>query len=199
MRLPLLAATAAALLLTPALHADDFLKADQWEGLMEYWKIDGDTVIGTSPKDGLKFNTFLCSKKKFSDFEMSFQIRLKGGKGNSGIQIRSEIFDMKKFAVKGPQCDIGEGWWGSLYGEHFGGMMKAADKGAVNKVLKADDFNTYTIRCVGKHVTIRVNGVTAVDGEFEKMPETGIIAFQLHAGGHMEVTFKNVVFKEITK
>lgn len=180
-------------------RGDDFLAKNNWEGLTEYWKVDGNTVTGTTPQDGLKFNTFLCSKGKYKDFELKFQVRLKGGVGNSGIQIRSKIHDMEKFAVTGPQCDMGAGWWGSLYGENFGGMMKAADKDKINKVLKAEDFNDYTIKVHGKHgkhVAIAVNGETAVDADFEKMPDEGIIAFQLHGGPHMEVTFKNIEFKE---
>jgi hypothetical protein len=169
-----------------------------WEGLTDYWSVKDGAIVGASP-DGLKFNTFLCSKKKYGDFEMRFQVRLKGGKGNSGVQIRSEIFNPKQFAVKGPQADIGEGYWGSLYGEHFGGMMKEAPRDQVNKVLKKDDFNNYSIKCVGKHVTIRVNNVTTVDDDFPKMPPEGIIAFQLHAGGPMEVTFRNIQFTDLSK
>ena len=130
---------------------------------------------------------------------MKFQVRLKGGAGNSGVQIRSELIDNKKFVVKGPQCDIGAGYWGSLYGERFGGMMKQSPKEAMEKVLKKDDFNDYSIKSVGKKVTIKLNGETMVDEEFAKMPETGIIAFQLHAGGPMEVTFKNIQFKDLSK
>jgi 3-keto-disaccharide hydrolase len=183
-----------------ACGADDaksaFLKPDNWEGLMEYWTIKGDTITGSTP-EGLKFNTFLCSKQPYKDFELKFQIRLKEGKGNSGVQIRSRIHDQKHFAVTGPQCDIGEGYWGSLYGENFGGMMKEAPRDEVAKVLKKDDFNDYQIKCAGKHVTIKINGVTTVDQDFDKMPAEGIIAFQLHAGGPMEVTFKGIEFKEL--
>lgn len=176
----------------------EFLPADLsgWEGLKEYWTYKDGALVGASP-DGLKFNTFLCSKKKFGDFELSFQIRLKGGKGNSGVQIRSHIHDQKVFAVTGPQCDIGDIYWGSLYGEHFGGMMKQAPPDLVKKVLKADDFNDYHIRCVGKKVTIKLNGETTVDGEFPKMPTEGIIAWQLHSGGPMEVTFRKIHFKDL--
>jgi hypothetical protein len=187
---------------TLAARADDaqsdFLKPDNWEGLMEYWKIDGTTITGTAPAEGLKFNTFLCSKKKYKNFEMSFQIRLKDGDGNSGVQIRSKIANPKTFAVSGPQCDIGQQYWGSLYGELFGGMMKQSDFSKVEKVLKKDDFNDYRIKCVGKHVTITINGETTVDGDFEKMPDDGIIALQLHAGFKgMEATFKDIKFKEL--
>ncbi len=171
---------------------------DGWEGLDGYWTVKDGAIVGASDKN-IPFNTFLCSKKQYSDFELSFQIRLKGGKGNSGVQIRSEIFDKEKLAVKGPQCDVGGQYWGSLYGEHFGGMMKQAPTDLVKKVLKEDDFNDYSIRCVGKQVTIKLNGETTVDGEFTKMPDDGIIAWQLHSGPPMEVTFKNIKFKNLSK
>jgi len=171
-------------------------KLDGWEGLTANWSYKDGALVGETAKD-LGFNTFLCSKKKYKDFEMSFQVRLKDAKGNSGVQIRSEIVDPSKYVVKGPQCDVGQQFWGSLYGEKFGGMMKAADANLVKRIVKQDDFNDYSIKCVGKHVTITINGETTVDGDFEKMPDDGIIAFQLHAGGPMEVTFKNIKFKEL--
>jgi hypothetical protein len=168
-----------------------------WEGLKQYWSYKDGALVGSTP-EGLKHNTFLCSKKKYKDFELKFQVRLKDGKGNSGVQIRSEIADKEKFTVRGPQCDIGAQYWGSLYGELFGGMMKASDAELVKKVLKKDDFNDYHIRCVGKHVTIKLNGQTTVDGDFEKMPAEGIIAWQLHSGPPMEVTFRNIDFKDLS-
>ena len=172
---------------------------DGWEGLLEYWSVKDGALVGTAPAEGLKFNTFLCSKKKYKNFELTFQIRLKDGKGNSGVQIRSEIADRKHFAVKGPQCDIGDIYWGSLYGELFGGMMQQAPRDVVEKVLKKDDFNDYYIKCVDKHVTIKLNGETTVDDDFEKLPDEGIIAWRLHAGEPMEVVFRNIEFKDLSE
>jgi hypothetical protein len=172
-----------------------------WEGLIEkHWSVKDGAIVGTTFPDGHKGpNTFLCSKNKYKDFEMKFQVKLtgKGWNGNSGVQIRSKIVDDKKFVVAGPQCDMGAQYWGSLYGEKFGGMMKASDAKLVKKVLKEADFNDYYIKCVGKHVTIKLNGETTVDADFPKMADDGIIALQLHAGGPMEVIFKNIQFKEI--
>lgn len=171
-----------------------------WQGLTDqHWSVKDGAIVGSSMPSGIKFNTFLCSKTKYGDFELSFQIRLKGGKGNSGVQIRSEVIDMKKYVVKGPQCDIGQQYWGSLYGEKFGGMMKASPAKTVKKVLKPSEFNDYYIKAVGKHVTIKLNGETMVDQSFDKMPAKGIIAWQLHAGGPMEVTFRNIKFTPLTK
>src|SRR4051812_47474039 len=76
-----------------------------WSGLKEYWTVKDGALIGATPK-GLKFNTFLCSDRKYKDFELRFKVRLKGGTGNSGVQIRSRIRDGKEaqeqFAVEGP-------------------------------------------------------------------------------------------------
>jgi hypothetical protein len=172
---------------------------DGWEGLTQYWSVRDGALVGYTPKDP-GHNTFLCSKKKYKDFELKFQIRLKDGVGNSGVQIRSKILNQEKFTVAGPQADIGQAYWGSLYGENFGGMMKQSPPDLVKRVVKPDDFNDYFIRCVGKHVTIKINGETMVDGDFEKMPDEGIIAWQLHQGfKSMEVTFKDIHFKDLSK
>src|SRR5262249_47714342 len=152
---------------------------DGWEGLMKFWSVKDGAIVGMTTEDP-KHNTFLCSTKRYRDFELKFQVRLKGGKGNSGVQIRSEIMDKAKMTVKGPQADMGQKFWGSLYGENFGGMMKASPAELVQKVVKTDDFNDYYIKCVGKHVTIKINGATMVDGDFPKMADDGIIAWQLH-------------------
>ncbi|MGL4554369.1 MAG: 3-keto-disaccharide hydrolase [Gemmataceae bacterium] len=171
-----------------------------WEGLVkEFWTVKDGTLVGNSGEKGIKGdNTFLCSTKTYKDFELKFNVKLDRGAGNSGIQFRSKLVEGKKHVVAGPQADIGAGYWGSLYGERFGGMMKAAAK-ETQKEVKKDDFNAYHIVCVGKKVTIKVNGTTTVDEEFEKLPDEGIIAFQLHAGGPMVVTFKDIQFKDLSK
>ena len=170
-----------------------------WEGLPQYWSVKNGELIGSSAPDGVKFNTFLVSQKTYRDFELRFQAQLKGG--NSGVQIRSAIFDKNKLAVQGPQCDIALGYWGSLWGEALPGvgMMKAAPKEVVDRILKKEDFNDYYIKCVGKHVTIKLNGQTTVDDDFPKMPEDGIIAWQLHTGGGMEAVFRQIYFTDLSK
>ena len=185
---------------TPSVSADARVQLfngknfDGWEGLLDdYWSIKDGAIVGNTAK-GLDFNTFLCTKAKYADFEMSFQVKLGKG-GNSGVQIRSHIHNPQTFAVTGPQCDMGGDYWGSLYGENFGGMMKATPAELVKKVLKEDDFNDYYIKCVGKHVTIKLNGQTTVDEDFPTLPASGIIALQLHGGPPFDVIFRNIQFK----
>jgi hypothetical protein len=171
----------------------------RWQGLQGCWSVRDGALVGSTEPHGLPFNTFLCSTKKYRDFELRFQVRLtgKGWPGNSGVQIRSAVVDSAKWVVKGPQCDIGDVYWGSLYGELFGGMMKQAPQDVVARALKAGEFNDYSIKCVGKRVTIKLNGQTTVDEEFARLPDEGIIAWQLHGGAPMTVTFRNIEFKEL--
>jgi hypothetical protein len=64
--------------------------------------------------------------------------------------------------------------------------------------VKPADFNDYSIRCVAKRVTIKLNGQTTVDDHFPEMPDEGIIAWQLHSDyPSMEVTIRNIQFKEL--
>jgi hypothetical protein len=170
-----------------------------WEGLGEYWSVKGGAIVGASPH-GARFNTFLCSTRKYKDFELKFKVKLmgKGWPGNSGVNIRSAVSNPEKFVVVGPQCDIGQYYWGSLYDERTNEMMAVADAALVKKLLRSKDFNNYYIKCVGKHVTIKLNGVATVDEDFDNLPAEGIIAWQLHAGAPMQVIFKDIEFKDLS-
>jgi hypothetical protein len=193
-----------------AARADDteeFLKPENWEGREDIWKLDpkAGTVVGETTKDP-GYNTFFCSKKKYGDFEMSFKVQLRDGVGNSGVQIRSEMFNDKDkvFRVKGPQVDVGAGYFGSLYGEGVGGMMKASGDKA--KLAKPAEFNEYHVVAKGNHITIKMNGETIVDQDFPTTPDKkpmaaeGIIAFQAHAGyPKMRVEFKDIKFTDLSK
>ena len=219
----LLTVALAVFLFAPALgradDTDEFLKPDNWEGRSDLWKLDpkAKTIVGETTEDP-KYNTFFCSKKKYSDFEMSFKVQLRDEAGNSGVQIRSERFDKDEkqpFRVRGPQVDVGKGYWGSLYGEGFG-MMKQSSADAVKKAVKGSEFNDFHIVAKGTRITIKVNGETMVDQDFPTYParkdkdgketpgapapKEGIIAFQVH-GGHpkMRVEFKDIKFTDLGK
>ncbi len=106
---------------------DDFLKPDNWEGRKEYWKVDAKakTVIAVAEKDPGSTPSS-CSKKKYGDFEMTFKVRLKDGKSGtaacrSAARCSTATRTKGKFIVAGPQVDVGEGYWGSLYGEGSAG------------------------------------------------------------------------------
>jgi hypothetical protein len=192
----------------PALRADDtkeFLDPKNWEGNTDLFKIEGTTIIGETTKDP-GFNTFFCTKEKYGDFELTCKVKLTDGVGNSGFQIRSKLVDPKKFVVHGPQADIGKGYWGSLYGEGVGGMIKASDPKVIAKAVKEKDVNEYQITAKGSKITIKINGETMVDGDFPKLPgkdakdfpAEGIIALQVHAGyPKMKIEVSDIKFTKL--
>ncbi|MCZ2342545.1 MAG: DUF1080 domain-containing protein [Bacteroidales bacterium] len=192
-------------LFLPSASADDcqtkaFLDPSNWEGRSDIWTVQHGKIIGETKQDP-KYNTFLISKKKYSDFELSFKVKLVDGVGNSGAQIRSEAFEGTKYRVRGPQVDVGKGYFGSLYGEGVGGMIQAAPKDVVAGA-KLDGVNEYHIVAKGSHITIKVNGQIAVDADYTKTPDKkpfpteGIIAFQAHAGfPKMRVEYSDIHFK----
>jgi hypothetical protein len=198
---------AVVLALAPAARADDtadFLKPDNWVGRTDIWKIEGGSIVGETKEDP-KYNTFLCSKEKYGDFELTFKVQLRDEKGNSGVQIRSEVFDQEKFRVRGPQVDVGKGYWGSLYAEGYG-MMKQSAADKVKAVVKGTEFNEFHVVAKGTHITIKVNGETMVDGDFPTLPgkdkkpapTEGVIAFQVHANHPaMRVEYKDITFKKL--
>lgn len=202
----------AALLFAPANTPGDMdgffngKNLDGWEGLIDkYWSVKDGAIVGATP-EGLKFNTFLCTKKKYKDFELQFEVRLTGAQANSGVQIRSELKNREQFVVWGPQCDMGQQYWGSLFGEHFGGkkpgdhmLLKGADPKVIARVVKEQEFNSYSIKVVGKHVTIKLNGETTVDDDIPVLPDEGIIALQIHSGPAMEVVFRKIRFTDLSK
>ena len=207
-RILLVAAVALAANFARADDTKEFLDPKNWEGRSDIWYITDGVVVGYNEEDP-KYNTFFCSKKKYSDFDISFKVQLKDGKGNSGLQIRSALKDEKKFTVAGPQVDAGSGYWGSLYGEGVGGMMKASKKEDIETAVKETEWNEYHVVAKGTKVTIKINGTTMVDDDFPNLPGNqkdkpapteGIIAFQYHAGHKgMRVSFKDIQFTNLAK
>jgi putative heme-binding domain-containing protein len=173
-----------------------------WEGQMGYWSIQDGAIVGKAPAEGLKAHGFLCSKKTYKDFELTCQIRIKDGRGNSGVQVRSRIVDPATYAVAGPQGHMGRPFWGGLYGERDPGRwIKLPPQKVVREAVKPTEFNDYSIRCVGKRVTTKINGRTIVDDYFPaEIPDEGIIAWQLHRDyPGMEVTIRNIQLKELNQ
>lgn len=173
-----------------------------WTGLPGYWRVEGGAIVGACPP-GRPEHTFLVSKKPYKDFDLKFEARRLDGVGNSGVQFRSRIADHGKLTVVGPQCEIdsADHSWppGSLLTEpDLKPLAERAPRTAIAARYKDADFNSFHIRCVGKHVTIKVNGVVAIDDAYPDLPEEGVIAWQLH--GSMtprEVTFRNIEFTDL--
>jgi hypothetical protein len=156
-----------------------------WNGDPKLWSVEDGTVVGRSP--GLKRNEFLRSQMAAADFRMTLKVRLVPDAGNSGVQFRSE--ELPGGEVRGPQADIGKGWWGKLYEENARGVLW--DKSG-EPYVKPGEWNAYEVVAVGGKVKTWINGKPCVDLEDAALARRGVFAFQLHAGGPMEVRFKDI-------
>jgi len=169
-------------------NAKDFFNGKDltfWDGDAKLWSVENGEIVGRSP--GIKRNEFLKSHYTAGDFRLTLKVKLTPNKENSGIQFRSEV--LPGGDVKGPQADIGLGWWGKLYDEHGRGLLwpKPGDPH-----VKPDEWNDYIIEAVGSRVKTWINGQPCVDLDDAKLARRGIIAFQIHSGGPMEVRFKDL-------
>jgi hypothetical protein len=122
----------------------------------------------------------------FHDFRLICKVKLTPNNENSGIQFRSE--PLPDGEVRGCQADVGAGWWGKLYEEQGRGLLW--DKSG-EQYVKPNDWNTYEVVAVGSKIRTAINGHPCVDIDDPKAATQGVMAFQLHAGGPLEVRYKD--------
>jgi formylglycine-generating enzyme required for sulfatase activity len=171
-----------------------------WDYLPKYWRVGGDSVTGSTYGKPINFWTNLASKRKFKDFEARFKVRLKVEDylGRSGLFIRSNLQEGGQINVLGAKLYFGPARWGGLWRETVGAVTFPPPQ-SLERVVDPKDFNNYYVKCVGKHVTIRVNGVTTVDQELPWLQDDGIIAWQLNPGKPIELAIKDFWIRELSE
>ena len=167
---------------------------DGWDGDPRLWKVVDGVIEGSTEGVTLQQNSFLFTKRTFSNFVLKAQMKLRNH--NSGIQFRSQR--RPDFVAAGYQMDAGENnYWGNIYEERGKrGIMVDSFKEKGSTVLKPNDWNDVEIACEGDHIQIKLNGLVTADIHDSVLLD-GVIAFQLHRGPPMQVWFRNVVIKEL--
>jgi hypothetical protein len=172
---------------------------DGWEkhgGKAKYHVEDG-TVVGRSVPNTR--NTFMCTKERFGDFELKFEVKVDKGL-NSGVQVRSNI--KGDDVVYGPQVEIewGPGESGYIYGESTGRGWLSPDR-SKKVTLKDNEWNHYRVLCKGANIKTWVNGQPVADLTDEKSSREGIIGLQVHGVGPREepmyVRWRNIRVREL--
>lgn len=181
------------------------------------YAVEGDEIVGTSTLNTP--NTFLCTDKEYGDFILEVDFKV-DPKLNSGIQIRSKVYDeekevdfgggkMKKMAkdrVHGYQVEIdpsARAWSGGIYDEARRGWLNdLKNNPEAGKAFKQDEWNHYRIECRGDSIKTWINGVPAADLKDGLTPK-GLIALQVHGIGNdkskdgTQVRWKNIMIKEL--
>ncbi|MDP6129037.1 MAG: DUF1080 domain-containing protein, partial [Planctomycetota bacterium] len=176
-----------------------------WESADEnIWRVENGSIVGGALDQPTPQNSYLFFEEEFDDFELRLQFLLQGfpkqGMVNSGVQFRSE--QVNGGGARGYQADIGDPtWWGSLYDEHRRDrVLASSDMNVLGPSLNREGWNDYAIRCEGPRVRLWINGILTVDylEQDSKVPQAGKIAFQLHSGGPVQVSFRKITLAKIT-
>lgn len=168
-----------------------------WNGNLKHFRIENGAIVGGTLKAKIPNNEFLTYKKEFGNFELRLQFKLLGKGANAGIQVRSQRIPNHHEMI-GYQADLGDNYWGALYDESRRRKVLAGPKKeVVEKVLKREDWNDYTIRCEGKRIQLFINGQQTVDytETDPKIDLTGLIGLQIHGGPPSEAWYRNIRIK----
>jgi hypothetical protein len=173
-----------------------------WQGdTLHTWRIEDGAIVGGSLVKEVPHNEFLSTTRSYSNYVLRLKFKLTGtGFVNAGVQLRSQRATDPAYEMIGYQADLGEKYWGCLYDEtRRNTVLAKPDINAVLKVLKPDSWNEYQIRCEGKRIRLWINGKQTVDytEADNSIPQTGLIALQIHGGGKAQVWYKDITIEEL--
>ncbi len=169
------------------------------------YRVEDGCVVGKTNEGSP--NSFLCTEKNYSDFELTFEVKV-ADELNSGVQIRSESKEeFNKGRVHGPQVEIAvNGTAGYVYGEalNTGWLSQDMDNPAAKAAFKKGEWNKYRVLCVGKSIKTWVNDVPVTDLVDEKSGKScGFIGLQVHGigkgTGPYEVRWRKIYLKDLAK
>lgn len=168
--------------------------------------VDGKTIVGTTVPNTP--NSFLCTNKIYADFILEYEFKV-DPRLNSGVQIRSECFDVEKtFDDKGSAKKIAAGrvhgyqieidpdpikarWWSAgIFDEGRRGWLfpgiRGGDTSAFTaqgaKLFKQNDWNHVRVEAVGPSIKTWLNGTPCASISDDMTPR-GFIALQVHTVG----------------
>ncbi|MEC9036379.1 MAG: DUF1080 domain-containing protein [Verrucomicrobiota bacterium] len=190
----------------------DTKNLDGWSIKSGYatYKIHENSILGTTAKGS--GNTFLCTDKTYSDFELEFEVKCHN-QLNSGVQIRSKLknpSDKYGGRVNGPQVEIEASGKngaeaGYVYGEATGrGWLTPKERLKPHKHFKDNEWNKYRIVAKGNRIQTWINGNKIEDLTDEAIYKThseGLIGLQVHGigknSGPFTVQWRNIKIKEL--
>ena len=160
----------------------------------ELWFVqDGLLICASGPDKGYGY---LCTREYYNDFELTADFK-QDADGNSGIFFRSYI--ERGTRISGWQCEV------APPNHNSGGIYESYGRGWIIKpapenesALKMGEWNTMRIVMKGDHVTTWLNGTEMINLKDEGIGKgQGRIALQIHDGGGIKVSWKNLKLKRL--
>ena len=176
------------------------------ESLFNGKNLDGWKIYGTEKwivQDGIlvcesgpdKQYGYLATEKWYDNFILELEFKQEAN-GNSGVFFRSTIEGTK---IRGWQVEV------APPNRDTGGIYESYGRGWLHQIpddqegyLKMGEWNKMKIQVVGNHVTTWLNGHQMTDLTDDKIGEgKGSIALQIHDGGGIKVSWKNIVIQKL--
>lgn len=176
-----------------------------WEGdTLLTWRIQDGALVGGSLQETVPHNEFISTNRSYENYVLKLKFKLLGHEGfiNGGVQFHSQRIKNPPYEMTGYQADIGKGYWGSLYDEsRRNKLLAVADSNQIKRLLRPNQWNDYEIQTEGRRIRILLNGeqTVAYTEEDLAIPQSGLIAFQVHGGGKAEVHYKDIILQELIK
>ena len=194
---------------------------DGWKGQEGFWSVKDGAIVGEQSADNpLKKNDFIkWQGGELTDFELRFKYRISGEGSNSGVQFRCEVEPDGHMVGYQADIDLAGQWLGCIYDEKTGRGLVCdrgekvsineagerakeivADKAEIFSKIDVTKWNEYTIKAVGNHLTITVNGMATselIDSEKDHADASGLLGLQLHTGPPMKIEFKDLQLKKL--
>lgn len=174
-----------------------------WEGdTINTWQIQDGALVGGSLTEAVPHNEFISTNKSYDNYVLKLKFKLTGNEGfvNGGVQFHSQRITDPPYEMRGYQADIGEGYWASLYDEsRRNKLLAVADSAHIKRLVRPNQWNDYEIRTEGRRIQILLNGEQTVEyiEEDVAIPQSGLIAFQIHGGGKAKVFYKDIILEEL--
>jgi hypothetical protein len=124
------------------------------------WQFDGKELVA-------KNHDTIWTKESYGDFILDLEFKV-AKESNSGVFLRSG--DIKN-VLAALEIQVHESADGSKYG--MLGAIYDAMPPKKNAAKPVGEWNRYTIRCQGPHITVVLNGETIIDANLDNWPETG--------------------------
>lgn len=187
---------------------------NDWEikGGYATYHFEGNEIVGRT-MEGSK-NTFLSSKKEYSDFELNFEVKC-DPELNSGVQIRSHTYEKdtpqpsrpkrirEKGEVFGYQVEIASnGNAGRIWdeGRHTRWHDETEPSEKTKAAYKPGEWNSYRIVAKGNRIQTFINDTPVADITDDE-DASGFIGFQVHSikkgKGPYQVRWRSIKIREL--
>lgn len=169
-----------------------------WQGKTDHWSVKDGAIVGKTDKE-TSSDTFLVHEMPFENFILTLDFQIL--RGDSGVQFRGARAEKPEdFILAGYQADLGADHFGSLQDVRRRGTLQEARQDWVARFLKKPgEWNRYEVHAIGSRLTLKLNGLITAEytEKDDKIPRSGLIALELHAGGPVEVLYRDIKVEEI--